>query len=73
MKKQEDFWIHKLKTLKPHGFNSELISLAPVFVVQISLRRPYAEQTVLIQQHHGRRKTGDIHKRLYMLINNLRS
>ena len=24
LKKRKDFWIHKLKTLKPHGFNSEL-------------------------------------------------
>ena len=23
LKKCEDFWIHKLKTLKPHGFNAE--------------------------------------------------
>ena len=24
LKKREDFWMYKLKTLKPHGFNSEL-------------------------------------------------
>ena len=24
LKKHKDFWIHKLKTLKPHGYNAEL-------------------------------------------------
>ena len=24
LKKREDFWIHKLRNLKPHGFNAEL-------------------------------------------------
>ena len=24
LKKREDFWIYKLKTLKPHGFNAQV-------------------------------------------------
>ena len=61
LKKREDFWIHKVKTLKPHGFNAELnfpnpqnfCSFGTIF---LSSTISYAEGTVIIPQRHCKRK-----------------
>ena len=71
LKKCEDFWIHKLKTLKPHGVNAKLnfpnlnfpnLNFPNIseFVLHISHRRPYAEGTLIIPQCHSRKKM-DVH------------
>ena len=59
LKKQKVFWMHKLKTLKLHGFILNLIALTlkiSAFFVQISLTGPYAgENAIMLQRHIGRK------------------
>ena len=59
LKKHEDLWKHKLKTLKPHGFNAELNFPNPsnfCIFSTIFLRRLYAEGSVTIPQRHSKEK-----------------